>query len=133
MEPILQFEVEAPTIGAGKKKNQLPTANTAPYWFRYQKTAIKKKLKEALCEWHIPKSDLGLDTFTAEFGLKRPGNKKLDADALFFCYKWIIDTFVEQGWASDDDKAEIRITPSELSSSQVNTMITVKFYRRNDI
>ena len=31
MKPILEFEIEAPVIGSGKKKNQLPTANTAPY------------------------------------------------------------------------------------------------------
>ena len=132
MKPLLEFEIEAPVIGVGKKKNQLITVNNSPYWIRYHKTELKNKLKNMLCEWYIPKSELALDTFTVEFGLKRPGKKKLDSDALFFCYKWIVDTFVEQGWAKDDDKMEMRITPAELSSDGIGTRITVKFYERRE-
>ena len=39
----------------------------------------------------------------------------------------IIDAFVEQGYAGDDDKVTIKVNPAILNGSKIGTIITVKF------
>ncbi len=126
MEELFSFIIAAPKIGVGKYKNQLPTINNAPIWYRYGKTRIKNDYKEKLTEWFLPKSELMLDSFIIEFSLFRPNGKKLDADALFYIYKWTIDSIVEQGYAKDDNKVKIIINPAILEKKNVETTIKVK-------
>ncbi len=126
MEPVLQFRIPVPKIGAGKKKNQLATINTLPYWYRYRKTIIKNEFKNRLLEWYIGKSNIMMESFKIEFSIIRNNKRKLDSDSIIMPIKWIIDVLVQQGYAKDDDKVKIVIIPSVVDLEQLETLIDVK-------
>ena len=128
-EEILSFVVPVPKIGAGKAKNQLVLANNMPVWYRYHKTRIKEEFKHSLVEWLIPKSNLLLESLKIEFSLIRHNNRRIDSDAPFFIFKWIIDTIVEQGYAKDDNKVKLVIIPSIVDKAAIETSIKVRVSR----
>ncbi len=90
-----------------------------------------QSFKQHLVEWLVPESELNLDSFKIEFRLIRHNNRKLDSDAPFFCYKWIIDTLVKQGYAKDDDKVKLVIIPSVVEETAIETSIKVKVFKWN--
>jgi hypothetical protein len=129
MKQILEFTIPFPKIPAGKRKGQLVTLNSAPYWYRYQKTKIKNGVKTRLTDWLVPKyNGEPHREGRIEFRLYRPSKKRLDADAGSFVNKWIIDTIVEQGYFVDDDRITLVLHPVVIEEDRVETDIEVKVF-----
>ena len=120
----LEWICPFPTIGKGKKANQLCTVNNLPYFYRYGITRIKNTFKEQLKEWYIPKHT-GEPTRSALviFRIKRKNKKRIDPDSAALPQKWIADVLVEQGYLIDDDQIRYILEPTEYSCEGVDTSI----------
>lgn len=128
MKIILETTIPVPKIGTGKSKNQLVLMNNASIWMRYYQTKIKKAFKDNLKDWHLPKSELSLDSGTVEFRLYRPTKRRLDADSIAFIGKWFVDTLVEQGYFKDDDQITFMYKPVIVEKDRVETEVKIKIY-----
>jgi hypothetical protein len=127
MEWDMNFIVPYPRILAGKKKGQLITLNTLPYFYRYGITKQKNAFKNELKEWFIP--EYNGDKFrcaTIQITILRNSKKKFDASNAALVLKWMEDTLVEQGYLTDDDQNRIVSEPTRLGVEGIETAIEVK-------
>jgi len=132
-EKEISFRTTPAKIGGRKHTNVIATANNISLWARYSKKKIKDTLKDHLIKWMVNNNEDDPYTYaTVTFTPLRNNARSIDADAMAVStYKWIIDTFVEQGYLNDDNKVTVVMKPCIVCVEDINeTMVQVhaRFY-----
>jgi hypothetical protein len=128
----MEFIVPYPRILTGKKKGQLLTLNTLPYFYRYGVTKHKNAFKNELCEWYIPKCETEPNQWAEiHMTILRNTKRKMDSDNIALVLKWAQDVLVQQAYLIDDDKNRVVLEPTQLGVKGVETSIKVqvKFHK----
>ncbi len=128
---LLEFRFNAPRVYDNPKKTLLVTQNTASKWKRWSEPKIKKKLKDSLGEWTIPKSTEQCDEGTVICTILRPTKHRIDADSMAPVVKWVVDFLVEQGWFIDDDNIVFIFRPKVVDPSLVETMLEIEVFNKH--
>ena len=124
-KPLISMTIPFP-YWESKDKKQLCSLNNTTRWYRYNHTKIKNGYKDLLKEFYIPNPIKRYHSLSIEYQVERHNKRKVDAmNIIAFTDKWFLDSLVETGWLSDDDKCYHTITPAIYKEGIAETQLRV--------